>query len=222
VHWIRPRHALIWERLAPPADLAHDGDHLLRVYRWAVRLAPEAGADLDLAGAAALVHDLIEVPKESAQRAHGGELSATASAPLLAEVGYRDDEVAVVVEAVRTSSWSRGLAPTCPEGAVLQDADRLDAIGAIGTIRACTTAHGMASRGVSLRLYDPEDPLAVARAPDDRRYVLDHFRAKLLLLAGGMHTPSAQIEATRRHAFMVGFLDALDHELQGVERGRRP
>jgi uncharacterized protein len=105
VSWTHPRHERIADHVEPPADLAHDRDHLLRVYRWAVRLAPEAGADPDLCGAAALVHDLVDVPKESVDRALGGERSAAASVPLLVEAGYTADEVAVVVEAVRTSSW---------------------------------------------------------------------------------------------------------------------
>lgn len=143
-----PRHAALWalvEPRLPPGELAHDRFHILRVHAWALRLAPEAGADPDLAGAAALVHDLVFVPKDSAQRSQGGELSAAAAPVVLAEAGYAASEIALIADAVRTSSWSRGLPPAGPLGAVLQDADRLDAIGALGLMRNLACAQHMAS-----------------------------------------------------------------------------
>ncbi len=130
-----PRHATLWPSVlaaVPPGELAHDGHHLDRVYAWSLRLAPEAGVDPDLAGATALVHDLAAVPKDSPDRALGGERGALMAGDPLRCVGYGEDEIAAVVEAVRTSSWSRGLAPTSPLAALLQDADRLDAIGGVG------------------------------------------------------------------------------------------
>ena len=194
-----PRHRALWASLGPRVstdDLAHDGDHVLRVYAWAVRLAPEAGADPDLAGAAALVHDLDPIPKESADRALGGERAALAALPLLLEAGYSEAEIAEIQAAVASSSWSRGRAPAGPVGVVLQDADRLDAIGAIGVARTFATAQGMASRGTAGRLWEPQDPFASSgRALDDRRQAVDHFARKLLKLAAGMHTPSARAEA---------------------------
>ena len=212
-----PRHA----RLAalalprcPAGELAHDAEHVLRVHTWALRLAPEAGADPDLAGAAALVHDLVFVPKDGADRATGGERSAAAAPAVLAEAGYDPTEIAVIAEAVRTSSWSRGLAPTCPEGAVLQDADRLDALGAIGLLRTAACGQHMSRPDRPGRFYDPEDPLATGgRTLDDRRQVVDHLPAKLLRLAAGMHTPTAQAEAARRHAWLAAFTAELAAEL---------
>ncbi|MEL6342844.1 MAG: HD domain-containing protein [Myxococcota bacterium] len=212
-----PRHAALWSlvepTLAEDTDLAHDAEHVLRVYRWAIRLAADAGVSPDLAGAAALVHDLVNIPKESADRPLGSELSAAAGAEVLPRAGYGSDEVAAVVEAVRTCSWSRGRSPTSALGAVLQDADRLDAIGAVGIARNFACAQAMASRGVSGRFYDPVDPIAQADRPlDDRRNAADHYRVKLLKLADTMHTPAARAEAAKRHAFMVAFLDQLAHE----------
>ena len=144
------RHARLWPAVATQTageDLAHDADHVLRVYAWAVRIARAEGEDVDLCGAAALVHDLVNIPKESRDRPLGGELSAVAGKELLEDAGYTKDEVHACAEAVRTSSWSRGLAPVNRIGVVLQDADRLDAIGAIGAARNFATAQAMASRG---------------------------------------------------------------------------
>ena len=212
-----PRHprlaALVLPRL-PPAELAHDALHIQRVYAWALRLAPEASADPDLAGAVALVHDLVFVPKDDAARATGGERSAAAAPAVLAAAGYQPDEIALIAEAVRTSSWSRGLAPTNALGVVLQDADRLDAIGALGLLRTAACGQFMSRPERPGRFYDPADAFAVSgRTHDDRRQVIDHLFAKLLHLAGPMRLPSAQAEAKRRHEFMVQFLSQLRSEL---------
>lgn len=211
-----PRHVALWPLVVarlPPRELAHDRWHLLRVYHWALKLAPEAGADMDLAGAAALVHDLVFIAKDSPERSAGGERSAQAAMPVLATTGYDADAIAAISEAVRTSSWSRGLAPTGPLGIALQDADRLDAIGAVGLMRTIACAQWMATpeRG---RFYDADDPFADAgRTLDDKANAIDHLPAKLLKLTAGMHTPTAKSEAERRHRWLQAFLDELKLEL---------
>jgi len=212
-----PRHAALWSLVdteTDDQDLAHDHLHVLRVYEWALRLAPEAGASSDLTGAAALVHDLVNIPKEHRDRPLGSERSAQASRGLLARAGYAEDEVAAIVEAVRTTSWSRGLSPTSAMGRVLQDADRLDAIGAVGIARTFACAQAMSSRGQSSRFYDPDDPMArTDRALDDATQPVDHFFAKLLKLADTMHTETAKQEAAKRHQRMTIFLADLESEL---------
>lgn len=201
----------------PPGELAHDQHHLARVYHWALRLAPEAGADPDLAGATALVHDLVFVPKDSSARDQGGERSAAAAPAVLTAVGYSSTDIAQMAEAVRTSSWSRGLAPTGPLGVVLQDADRLDALGAIGLLRTAACGQFMSRADRPGRFYHPADPLATGDRPlDDRLQVVDHLAAKLLRLAASMHLPTARLEAQRRHAFLVTFGEQLALELDTV------
>jgi len=219
-----PRHRKLWDSIVadlPLDDLAHDADHVLRVYAWALRLAPEAGAMVELAGAAALVHDLVNIPKDSPDRPLGGEASAAASRGHLQRAGYDDDEVAAIVEAVRTCSWSRGLTPTGPLGRTLQDADRLDAIGAIGIARNFACAQSMATRPsperhgqrTISRFYHPADPLGHSgRALDDVLNAADHYPLKLLRLAETMHTQTARDEAQRRHAVLVQFIDELARE----------
>jgi uncharacterized protein len=214
-----PRHAALLPRVTArqsTQDLAHDMAHVMRVYAWALRLAPGAGEDPDLAGAAALVHDLANVPKESAQRAAASGMSADQAGELLRAAGYDDDDVTAITEAVRTCSWSRGDRPGSRLGEVLQDADRLDAMGAVGVARTLTTAQAMVTRGVPLRLYDPDDPVArTGRPVDDKVNALDHFFVKLLKLADGMHLPEARAEAARRHATMLAFLREVGREVGG-------
>ncbi|MBA2482676.1 MAG: phosphohydrolase [Planctomycetes bacterium] len=208
-----PLLALVEPRL-PAGELAHDRDHLARVYHWAILLAPEAGADPDLCGATALVHDLVFVPKDSVDRAQGGERSAAAAGETLAACGYAEADIGAIADAVRTSSWSRGLAPVNPIGVVLQDADRLDAIGAVGLMRNLACAQYMSRADRPGRFYHREDPLAASgRALDDRLHAVDHCFAKLLKLASGMKLPSAQAEARRRHAFLEAFLAELAREI---------
>ncbi len=213
--WAHPRHASLWAQVEPrlpPGELAHDRHHLQRVHAWALRLAPEAAADPDLAGAAALVHDLVFVPKDSAQRAEGGERSAAAAPAVLAAAGYTAAEVVQIAGAVRTSSWSRGLPPEGPLGAVLQDADRLDAIGVLGLMRNLACAQHMAKPGSAF--YHADDPLARSgRDLDDKVWATDHVFAKLLKLAAGMHTAGARAEAARRHVFLNTWLAELGQEL---------
>lgn len=211
-----PRLTRLWEQVAAATqddDLSHDLAHVARVARWCRRLAPEFGVPLELALAAGFVHDLVNIPKEHPDRPLGSEQSALAGAAMLARAGFDSDEIAAVVEAVRTCSWSRGLAPTSPLGAILQDADRLDAIGAIGLARTFACAQAMHARTRDGQLVHPEDPAgAMDRSLDDKRFAADHLGKKLLKLAEGMHSPTARAEATRRHATLVAFLKALEAE----------
>lgn len=211
------RHAVIWravEPRLPPGELAHDRFHIARVYHWSLCLALEASADRDLAGATALVHDLAFVPKDSPDRALGGERSAALAGEVLVASGYTAAEVAAITEAVRTSSWSRGLAPTNALGVVLQDADRLDAIGAVGLLRTVACAQFMSRPERPGRFYHDADPFAVSgRALDDKAQALDHCFAKLLKLSAGMHLPTAQAEGARRHDALVAIINSLRREL---------
>ena len=216
------RHTALWARVAaatPPGEVAHDLQHVLRVHSWCVRLAPEAEADPDLAGAAGLVHDLVRIPKHLASRPLGGALSAQAARGLLPDAGYTPAEVAIVVDAVATHSWSRGLAPRTAEGVVLQDADRLDAIGCIGVLRNAAVAQAMAAaepmvQGHRRAFAHPTDPCSrTDRTMNDAVWALDHWAVKLLTLKDGMHLPSARTEAARRHAWMETALAQLHAEL---------
>ena len=96
----------------------------------------------------------------------------------------------------------------------LQDADRLDAIGAIGVMRNVACAQAMSSRGNNGLLYNPQDPLYKSSRPlNDKKFAIDHFFKKLLLLHKDFHTPYAQEEARRRHDFLLTFLNALSLDL---------
>jgi uncharacterized protein len=187
-------------------DAAHDVEHLLRVAHWAERLAPEGEGRL--AVAAALLHDVVNVPKTSPDRARASELSADVARALLSTLGFTAAEAALVADAVRDHSFTRGAVPASALGRAVQDADRLEALGVIGTFRCVAT--GVRFGGA---FSHPDDPWAEARPLDDARYAVDHFFTKLLRLPATFHTAAGRAEAERRAALMRELLAAYGEEI---------
>ena len=189
-------------------DPSHDFEHVERVVRWATWLARQTGADLETVLAAAYLHDRIQVPKNSPDRAQASAESARVAEQELRDAGFPESKIQGVLIAIREHSFSAGLRPSTLESAVVQDADRLDAIGAIGTARAfsCGTRLGSA-------FYDPKDPRAESRELNDRLFVVDHFPAKLFKLEALFNTEPARLEARKRTAFMKEFLSHLEREI---------
>ena len=183
----------------------HGLGHALRVRRLASMIAREVGADVEVVEAAALLHDLARAL--GCEENHA-ERSASMAAPLLVEAGMPPDKAARVVEVIRGHRYSSGSKPRSLEEAVLRDADMLDAMGAIGVMRA--VAYGASRRRA---LYDLEDPFAEHRGLDDSKYTLDHFYTKLLKLAERMNTEAGRREALRRLKFLELFLEELRREL---------
>jgi len=189
-------------------DPAHDLAHCLRVARWAIALGAPEGVDAREAIAAALMHDIVNVPKDHPDRPRASELSADVARAELPAYGFTTDAVERIALAVRDHSYSRGAVPTAPLGRALQDADRLEALGALGLFRCVSTGVRMGAR----YLHD-DDPWARDRALDDRAYSVDHFFKKLLLLPDTMTTEAGRAEARRRAAFLDATVAALAHEL---------
>jgi len=189
-------------------DAAHDPSHLLRVSEWTVRIA---GADVPkrLCIAAALLHDVVNVPKNHPDRGVASERSADVARRLLSDLGMPSADVELVAGAIRDHSFTRGTIPESMLGKALQDADRLEALGVIGTFRCIAT-------GVRFdaQFFDPADPWAEDRALDDKRFSVDHFFTKLLLLPPTFHTSIGRAEAERRAAFMRRLLLELGTELE--------
>jgi uncharacterized protein len=190
---------------APPS---HDLAHVERVLRTAERLSEREGADRDVCRASALLHELVSLPKNHPDSARSGDLCAEEAARVLRGAGAAERLVVRVAAAIRDHGFSKGVVPDSLEGKILQDADRLDAIGAIGVARCVATAAEMGSR-----LYHPGDPLARARALDDKAYALDHFERKLFRIPALLHTSSARALADERVAFMRAFVAQLGREV---------
>ena len=197
------------DRIAPglSVDPSHDIGHVLRVGLWTQRLGGDEVSPRE-AIAAALCHDIVNVPKNSPKRSQASSLSARAARRLLPEYGFNATSINSIADAVRDHSFSRGAVPNTPLGRALQDADRLDALGAIGIIRNIGTG-----ARIGARYFDIDDPWATTRKLDDIAFSLDHFFTKLLTLSKTMCTPGGRAEAARRICIMETFLDALAKEL---------
>ena len=192
------------------SDGAHDIGHVRRVVALARQMGADMGANLDVVVPAAWLHDCVSVAKDSPDRSKASWLAAEAAVAFLEKLGYPAEHGAAIHHAIVAHSFSLGTPPESLEAQVVQDADRLDAIGAIGIARCFLTGGAMGSA-----MFHGEDPFATGRALDDKAYAVDHFYLKLLTLKETLHTDAARREAQRRHDFMVAFLDELRGELAG-------
>ncbi len=203
-----------WEELFDAAarthysgsDPSHDYLHIRRVVRTALRLARAESADPMVVLPAAYFHDFVTVPKNDSRRSQASSLSADAAVGHLRESGYPEEYLGAIHHAIVAHSFSAGIACETVEAAVVQDADRLDSLGAIGIARCFTTG---ALMGTSY--YDEADPFGESRTLSDRRYSVDHFFVKLFKVAETLQTKAAREEGARRAEFMRTYL----HQLRG-------
>ena len=191
-------------------DGAHDLSHIVRVWRNAKSIHLKEGGDLEALAAAVLLHDCVAVAKDSPLRSKASLLAANESRVRLTALEWGASRIDTVACAIKSHSFSAGVAPTSIEGRILQDADRLDAIGLSGIARCFYTAGRMGSR-----LYDLSDPEGNTRPLDDGRNALDHFPRKLLTLAGSFQTRTGQELAKERHRQVLEFYRGMLVELQG-------
>jgi len=190
------------------ADGAHDVEHVKRVVKNTLYLNENEKGNTLVVLPAAWLHDCVAVPKDSPHRAQGSRMAADAATAFLTDIGYPGELLPEVAHAIEAHSFSAGVRPRTLEARIVQDADRLDSLGAIGIAR-CLLVGGQLERP----LCDPVDPFCDEREPDDSRFTIDHFFAKLLKLPGSMHTEAGRTEAARRAEFMRNFLARLREEL---------
>jgi len=191
-----------------PADMAHDLSHVKRVVKNCVYLTDIESANLLVTLPAAWLHDCVAVAKDSPLRAQGSKLAAQAATAFLSGIEYPQDLLPAVHHAIEAHSYSASIPPLTAEARVVQDADRLDSLGAIGIAR-CLLVGGHLNRP----LCDASDPFCDTREPDDGRYTIDHFYAKLFKLPDTMQTEAGRREAHRRAKLMRDYLDQLRAEI---------
>lgn len=193
-------------------DGAHDLNHFDRVWRNAQALLahyPEADALVVLA--ACYLHDLVNVPKNDPRRSIASRLSAELAAETLAGLGFPREKLAAVGHAIEAHSFSAGLPATTLEARIVQDADRLDGLGAVGLARMFYTAGRM-----GCALAHGGDPLAQDRPLDDKAYSLDHIEAKLARLPGMMQTAAGRALGEARLALLTDFRATFATEWSGT------
>jgi uncharacterized protein len=190
-------------------DGSHDRSHLLRVWRNALAIArQEPPCDRAVLTAAVILHDCVAVEKNSPLRSQASRLAAARARTILAGLEWNAEQIDAAAHAIEAHSFSAAIPPRTLEARIVQDADRLDAIGAIGVARCFYIAGRMGSG-----LYDPADPAASQRDLDDRSFALDHFGAKLFKVAADFQTPTGQALAEARSQTMRAFVDTLLQEI---------
>lgn len=189
-------------------DPAHDFEHIIRVYKNAQKISKQEKVNKKLVLSAVLLHDIVSYPKSDKRSKNSSVESAKKSKSILEKYNFSKEEIEIVSDAIRDHSFSKNKIPTTLVGKVLQDADRLDAIGAIGIARVFAT-------GGSLKrpFYNIDDPFCKTRKPDDKTWTLDHFYKKLLNLETLMNTKSGKTEAKKRTKILDEFLKQLKQEI---------
>lgn len=191
-------------------DPAHDVLHVKRVVNVAKKIAEIEKASLEVVIPAAWLHDYVNIPKDDPRRKIASKLSAEEAINYLKEIQYPATFYPGIYHAIEAHSYSAELNPETLEAKIVQDADRLDSLGAIGIAR-CFVVAGKMNR----RIYNSEDPLCLVGPPDDARFTIDHFRRKILKLAEGMNTGFAKKEGLKRHEIISNFLNQLLGEVDG-------
>jgi uncharacterized protein len=199
---------LIPHTVAERLDGSHDVSHLHRVWSNVCAIRDKEGGDHQVLLAATLLHDCVSVEKNSPFRSSASRLAAAKATELLAEMGWDEERTQAVAHAIESHSYSADITPTSLEAKILQDADRLDALGMVGVARLFYVSGRMGSH-----LYDPADPQAQQRDLDDKRFAVDHFTTKIFTLAQGFQTATGRQMAQVRHARAERFLREFMEEI---------
>jgi len=193
-------------------DKAHDVAHFHRVWKTAQRIMAGTEADRLVVLTACYFHDIVNLPKNHPQR-HLASTQAAQETLRILDAHFPDfphQLYDAVAHAVQAHSFSAGIAPQTLEAKIVQDADRLETLGAIGLARVFYT-----SGALGRPLFDSRDPLAQERELDDTTYALDHFQKKLFKLPETMQTEAGRELARLNADFLVHYMAKLCAELKG-------
>lgn len=195
------------------SDPAHDISHIRRVVQSTQELTNAEGGNPAVTLPAAWLHDCVSVAKDSPLRKQASSLAAKEAIRFLESISYPEELLPQIYHAIEAHSFSADIETETLEARIVQDADRLEAVGAVGIARCFLTGGSMGTP-----LYEPSDPFAKNRQPDDRQYTLDHFYCKLMGLADTMKTAAGRTEAKKRTDYMREFLQQLGSEIGASAR----
>lgn len=189
-------------------DPAHDLAHFMRVVSTAKKLCLEENASWEVVVPAAWLHDYINFPKDDIRREQASRHSAVAALDYLASAGYADLHFPKIKNAIEAHSFSAQIECASLEAKIVQDADRLDALGAIGIARLFCVSGLLKSE-----FYSLDEPFARKRQLNDRAFAIDHFFVKLFKIVETLKTESGRAEGERRVAFMREYLKQFGSEI---------
>ncbi|WP_218598137.1 HD domain-containing protein [Polaribacter sp. NJDZ03] len=199
------------------AEGGHDWFHIERVYKNAVLISKDESVDAFVVSLGALLHDIADPKFFNGDETVGPKIATK----FLVEQNVAKDVITHVINIIKHISFKNSLETngkkfTSKELEVVQDADRLDAIGAIGIAR-CFNYGGFKNRA----LYDPEVLPNLNMTKEEYKNssapTINHFYEKLLLLKDKMNTVTGQQIAAERHLFMELFLKQFDDEWNGIK-----
>ncbi|MDT0637077.1 phosphohydrolase [Citrobacter werkmanii] len=202
--WLRDNHC--------GQDAAHDISHFRRVWKTSQKLSQDASVDWLVVLTACYFHDLVSLPKNHPDRHRSSVLAAQETRRMLRRdfPDFPQHSIPAVCHAIEAHSFSAKIAPETIEAKIVQDADRLEALGAIGLARVFAV-----SGALGVALFDAEDPFARQRGLDDKQYALDHFQTKLLTLPSTMQTEQGRHLAQHNADFLLTYMAKLSAELKG-------
>lgn len=189
-------------------DCAHDLNHVERVVCTAKALCKEEQAELAVVLPAAWLHDCFSHPKNHPKRSQSTHIAADKAIAFLQSIGYPEKHLDDIHHAIVAHSFSANVAPKTLEAQIVQDADRLDSLGAIGIARTI-----MVGTTLDTPFYSKDDPFCKTRKPNDHAFMVDHFYTKLFKLQQRFNTASAKREGARRTQYMHVFLAQLAMEI---------
>ncbi|ELB2041283.1 HD domain-containing protein [Vibrio parahaemolyticus] len=189
-------------------DAAHDIEHVKRVVKTAKQLCDEENADIAIVLPAAYLHDCFTYPKDHPNRKQSSAIAAKKAIAYLESIQYPQHYHDAIAHAIEAHSFSANIRPNTLEAQIVQDADRLDALGAIGVTRCIQV-----STHFNAQLYNDNDMFAKERELNDKQFTVDHFQTKLFKIVDTMNTESAKLEANKRKAFMQKYLKQLHDEV---------
>ncbi len=208
---LRDWEKLFEERIAKVAtadDPAHDLLHFQRVVATAKKLCVIEAANPEVVVPAAWLHDMVIVPKNDPRRSQASRLSASVAKKFLSEINYPSHWHEEIAHAIECHSFSANIECKTLEAKIVQDADRLDGLGAIGLARCFATA-GLMKRA----FYEGNDPFCEKRTADDSKYTIDHFYVKLFKTVEMLKTKSGRAEGEKRITIMKKYLYDLKEEI---------
>lgn len=206
---LRENLILIANKYANKNDPSHDINHLIRILALAERIGKKEKADMDIIVPAALFHDIIVYKKNSPKSKNEAEESAELAKKVLTKIKeYPKVKIEKVELCIRQCSFSKGITPELIESKILQDADRLEATGAISIMRTFSSGGQM-----NRPFYPCEDPFC-KNGTIKFRSNLDLFYDRLLIVEKGMHTKEAKKMGMGRTEFLKDFLKQLKVELR--------
>ncbi|MEA2088366.1 MAG: HD domain-containing protein [Patescibacteria group bacterium] len=190
-------------------DPAHDINHTLRVLSISEKIAIKEKADFDIIIPAAIFHDVVSYPKNHKKRLDSSRESAKFTKRILKNTKtFPRKKIEKVCESINICSFIKAQKPNFLEAKILQDADSLEAVGAVSIMRTFSSAGAM-----NRSFYNFVDPFCKKRKPNDSKYALDLFFTRLLVVQDRLHTKTAKVMAKKRVIFLKDFLKALRFEL---------